>query len=51
VNMISPTSGILLAYLASAQVPYGVWIRYVLPLFCLLTALALVVVAFAIAAG
>jgi uncharacterized ion transporter superfamily protein YfcC len=42
-NMITPTSGMLLAYLAAAKVGWGQWLRFVWPLFALYTALALVI--------
>jgi uncharacterized ion transporter superfamily protein YfcC len=35
-NMITPTSGMLLAYLAAAGVGFGEWIRFIAPLFLLL---------------
>jgi uncharacterized ion transporter superfamily protein YfcC len=41
VNMFAPTSGMLLAYLATAGIPYGRWFRFVLPLFAVFTALAI----------
>ncbi len=31
-NTLTPTSGMLLAYLATGRVPYGQWIRFILPL-------------------
>ena len=31
-NTLTPTSGMLLAYLATGQVSYGRWIRFILPL-------------------
>jgi uncharacterized ion transporter superfamily protein YfcC len=51
VNMISPTSGMLLAYLATAQLPFSTWFRFILPLFGLLTVLAFGVIAFAVQIG
>lgn len=39
---VSPTSGLLLAMLAIAKVPYGRWVRFMLPLTLVLTALATV---------
>jgi uncharacterized ion transporter superfamily protein YfcC len=44
-NMITPTSGMLLAYLATAKVGYLEWLRFVAPLFLLLTVLAGVILA------
>jgi uncharacterized ion transporter superfamily protein YfcC len=37
VNMFAPTSGMLLAYLATANIGYGTWFRFVLPLFLFFT--------------
>lgn len=51
VNMISPTSGMLLAYLATAGIPYGAWFRYVLPIFSLFAVLAVVATVVAVATG
>jgi uncharacterized ion transporter superfamily protein YfcC len=51
VNMVSPTSGMLLAYLATAQLPFSTWFRFILPLFGLLTVLAFAVIAFAVHIG
>ena len=51
INMFAPTSGMLLAYLATADIPYGKWLRYSLPLFLVLTALALLAVYIAVAIG
>ncbi len=48
INMFAPTSGMLLAYLATAEISYGRWFRFVLPLFLWLTALAFVAVAVAV---
>lgn len=50
-NMITPTSGMLLAYLATGKVGYGTWLRFILPLFTIFTALAMVVMAFAVYSG
>lgn len=38
---VSPTSGLLLAMLAIAKVPYGRWVRFMLPLTLVLTVLAM----------
>lgn len=38
-NTITPTSGMLLAYLAAGKVNYGDWIRFVMPLVLVLLAL------------
>ena len=40
VNMLAPTSGMLLAYLAAAGIPYNRWFRFAAPLFGLLTLLS-----------
>lgn len=37
VNMFAPTSGMLLAYLATANIGYSTWFRFVLPMFLLFT--------------
>ncbi|WP_211461110.1 YfcC family protein [Collimonas silvisoli] len=50
-NMITPTSGMLLAYLATGKVGYGTWLRFVFPLFAIFTMLAMVVMAFAVYSG
>jgi len=50
-NTITPTSGMLLAYLATARVPYGQWVRFVLPLVGILLVLSLIAVAVAVLAG
>jgi uncharacterized ion transporter superfamily protein YfcC len=41
-NMIIPTSGVLMAMLTLARVPYTTWLRFVLPLFLQLLGLAAV---------
>lgn len=41
-NMVIPTSGVLMAMLVLARVPYGTWLRFVGPLFLQLLALAAV---------
>lgn len=48
INLFAPTSGMLLAYLATAGIPYGRWFRYVLPLFVGLTLTAFGIVIAAI---
>jgi uncharacterized ion transporter superfamily protein YfcC len=50
-NMLSPTSGMLLAYLATGTVGYGVWARFILPLWACLAVLCFVIVALAAALG
>jgi uncharacterized ion transporter superfamily protein YfcC len=44
-NTITPTSGMLLAYLATGRVSYGEWIRYVLPLVIAIIGLGAVALA------
>lgn len=51
VNMIAPTSGMLLAFLAAADIGYARWLRYVAPLFVLLTALSVAATMIAVAIG
>ena len=41
VNLITPTSAVVMGALAIGRVPYGVWIRFVLPLLGALTAVCL----------
>ncbi len=50
-NMITPTSGTLLAYLATAQVPWTQWARFILPLCLIFVALAMVMLSVAVALG
>ncbi len=50
-NLVTPTSGMLLAYLATARVDFGAWLRFALPLFGLLLALSCGVLAFAVWIG
>lgn len=51
VNMLAPTSGMLLAYLATAGISYAQWFRFVLPWFLVMTALSAAAVAFAVMTG
>jgi len=51
VNMVAPTSGMLLAFLAAADIPYTRWLRFAGPLFCLLTALSAAATMLAVAIG
>ncbi len=37
-NTVIPTSGILMAMLSLAKVPYGTWLRFMMPLFLMLMA-------------
>lgn len=48
-NTIVPTSGILMAMLSLAKIPYEKWLRFVLPLFAQLMLLATVFLAIAVA--
>ncbi len=50
-NMLSPTSGMLLAYLATGQVSYSTWARFILPLWGVMAVLCFVVIALASALG
>ncbi|AIY39235.1 Transporter [Collimonas arenae] len=50
-NMVTPTSGMLLAYLATGKVGYGTWMRFILPLFAVFTLLAMIFMAFAVYSG
>jgi uncharacterized ion transporter superfamily protein YfcC len=50
-NAITPTSGMLLAYLATGKVSYGQWARFVLPLLGILTVLSLLFMAAAVLIG
>jgi len=48
-NMIIPTSGILMAMLSLARIPYGRWLKFMMPLFwqlILLSALFLIIAVF-----
>lgn len=50
-NLISPTSGLLLAFLAGSKVGYVEWVRFILPLFALFCALGLLAMYLMTAAG
>ena len=50
-NMITPTSSGLLVLLATAQVSWGQWARYILPLFLIYTVLAMLLLAVAVTTG
>jgi uncharacterized ion transporter superfamily protein YfcC len=50
-NTIIPTSGILMAMLSLAKIPYGRWLRFMLPLFLLLMGLSCVFLVIAVAIG
>ncbi len=51
VNMLAPTSGMLLAYLAAAGVSYGEWFRFAWRIFAIFTALSVAAMMFAVAIG
>jgi uncharacterized ion transporter superfamily protein YfcC len=51
VNMFSPTSGMLLAFLAAGGIPYGRWFRLILPLFLVFTVIAVVALVVAVGIG
>ena len=50
-NTLTPTSGMLLAYLAAGRVSYGRWLRFVLPLALMLFALCIATLAIAVLIG
>ena len=50
-NLIIPTSGLLMAMLALARVPYGSWLRFVLPLVAQLALLSVVFLVVAVTIG
>jgi len=50
-NMVTPTSGMLLAYLSTGGVPYGTWMRFILPLWLGLLVLSLAAAAIAVVIG
>lgn len=50
-NMVTPTSGMLLAYLATARVGFGEWLRFILPLFLVLLVLSSATLALAVLTG
>lgn len=50
-NMIIPTSGVLMAMLAIAKIPYEKWLRFAGPLFLVLTGVASVFLMVAVAIG
>lgn len=47
-NMIIPTSGVLMAILGIAGIPYEKWVKFMLPLFLYLCVLAFIVLALAV---
>ncbi len=50
-NSVIPTSGILMAMLALAKIPYTNWLRFMLPLFVILMTLSAVFLIIAVAIG
>jgi uncharacterized ion transporter superfamily protein YfcC len=50
-NMVTPTSGMLLAYLGTGRVPYATWMRFILPLWLTLLVLSLIAAAVAVLIG
>ena len=51
IAMVTPTSGLLLAYLASARVSFGAWLKFILPLWAVLLVISLTVLAVCALAG
>jgi uncharacterized ion transporter superfamily protein YfcC len=50
-NTITPTSGMLLAYLAAGKVNYGSWVRFIMPLVAILAMLCLIALAILVGLG
>ena len=50
-NMITPTSGTLLAYLATAQVSWTSWARFILPLWAIFAVLAMILLGVSVEIG
>ena len=50
-NMLTPTSGTLLAYLATANVGWPQWARFMAPLWAVFIVRALIMLAFAVLVG
>ena len=50
-NMVTPTSGMLLAYLSTGRVPYATWMRFILPLWLALLVLSLIAASVAVLIG
>jgi uncharacterized ion transporter superfamily protein YfcC len=50
-EILTPTNGALMAILAAAGVPYGKWIRFIIPLYLLLFLLGFIAVAIGILIG
>ena len=50
-NTLTPTSGMLLAYLATGKVTYGEWIRFVMPLALILLVMCMAALTIAVMIG
>ncbi|MEN8006029.1 MAG: AbgT family transporter [Candidatus Krumholzibacteriota bacterium] len=50
-NSVIPTSGILMAMLSLAKIPYGTWLRFMLPLFVILMSVSAGFLVIAVATG
>lgn len=50
-NTVTPTSGMLLAYLATGKVAYGDWIKFIMPLVLVLVSLCVVALTAAVLIG
>jgi uncharacterized ion transporter superfamily protein YfcC len=50
-NMLTPTSGTLLAYLATAQIGWVQWARFILPLWFIFIITAIVLLAVSVNVG
>jgi uncharacterized ion transporter superfamily protein YfcC len=50
-NTLTPTSGMLLAYLATGKISFGRWIRFILPLAVVLFALCVLSLTVAVVLG
>jgi len=50
-NMVTPTSGMLLAFIAASKVGFGEWIRFIAPLFAAMLVIAVVALGIAVATG
>ncbi len=50
-NSVIPTSGILMAMLSLAKIPYGKWLKFMLPLFGILMGLSALFLVIAVAVG
>jgi uncharacterized ion transporter superfamily protein YfcC len=51
VNLVTPTSAVVMGGLAIARVPYGTWIRFVLPILGLLVILSVIVISLDVVIG